>query len=271
MHRVLLSAAGGIIGAANNGFGVTGVAPGVSLFALKVLDGAGRGTLSAVLDALKWVVSPDGQSQGIRVINLSLASYLSPTNSDYNTTLQWFCEVFRELSDAGVMLIAAAGNYGSSLYGYLPASCPVVAAVTALDVDQNMPASFSNYLPAKATPYDKARTFAGPGVAVLSTMSTAQTSVNLAYPYRELSGTSQAAPHVAGVAATCVMSGACASGMTGQQQLLVLRAAAMERLAATNKRAYGFPGDGITGGSVAASTKYSGKLIWAKYNQVSDS
>lgn len=258
--------AGGIIGAKNNGQGVAGVAPGTPLYSLKVLDGSGRGTLSALMDAVKWAAGPAGRRLNIKVINLSVASFADPTSPDYATTLQYFCEVFKEASDAGIIIVAAAGNYGAPMQGYLPASCPTVAAVTALDVQRNTPAAFSNYLTTSALANDKARVFAAPGSAVLSTMSLAQRSVDSSYPYRALSGTSQAAPHVAAVAATCVMSGACTAARTGIAKIGVLQAAARERLAMPRPAsAYGFVGDSqsLTRG---ADGRLYGNLVWAKYH-----
>lgn len=250
-----LVTAGGIIGALNNGRGITGVAPGTPLFALKVLDGAGQGSLSAVMDAVKWAAGPAGRVRGIEVINLSIASYMDPQSPDYATTLQYFCAVLKEASDAGVVLVASAGNYASLIYGYMPASCPTVAAVTALDVRRNEPAAFSSFLPDTAPADDKTRLFSAPGTAVLSTMSTAQAAVDPKYPYRELSGTSQAAPHVSGVAVACIMSGACSAGKTGMQKLALVQAAAKERLAMPKpQRAYGFS---------AAKGKFYGNLVWA--------
>jgi hypothetical protein len=59
---------------------------------------------------------------------------------------------------------AAAGNYQTSLRSHLPADCPAVAAVTALDGSATAPAVYSNWLPvAGAAADDMAHTFAAPG------------------------------------------------------------------------------------------------------------
>ena len=67
----------------------------------------------------------------------------------------------------------------------------------------------------------------------------------------------QAAPHVAGVAANCIMSGACAAGTTSMQKLAVIQAAARERLSKADAPAYGFSGDATS----TINGKYLGYLV----------
>lgn len=246
----------GTIGAKDNGAGVVGVSAGVPVFSLKVLDGAGRGTLSNVLSAVKWVAGPEGQAKGIKVINLSLAAYVDPNSADYAATRDAVCGVFKEASDAGVMITVAAGNYGAATAGYLPASCPSVVAVTAMDPAKNTAASFSNFMRQDAGSSELARVIAAPGVSILSTVSYAKDASG----YRSLSGTSMASPHVAGVAANCIMSGACNAGVSGLEKFTVLQEAAKERLSLSGAP-FGFSGD-------AANTldgKYYGFLAWGKF------
>ncbi|WIA36370.1 hypothetical protein OEZ86_007687 [Tetradesmus obliquus] len=257
----------GIIGARNNGAGVVGVAPSVPIYSLKVLDGAGQGALSDALDAVKWAASNEGHALNIKVINLSIASYVSPAEDDYSDALEVVCDVFQEASDAGILVVTSAGNYQESLLNYLPAACPTVAAVTSIDPAAGTPSAYSNWLPANASDAAQARVIAAPGNGVLSTMSIQREASR----YRELSGTSQAAPHVAGIAATCILSGACASNSTGLQKLAVLQAAARERLTQQQQQQqqqqqYGFAGDPATPRGLG-SQKYYGYLAWSKFWQ----
>lgn len=64
---------------------------------------------------------------------------------------------------------------GDALRGYLPAACPSVAAVTAVDETGSAAASFSNFLEVNgATPEDQARIIAAPGTKIRSTISFAK-------------------------------------------------------------------------------------------------
>ncbi len=69
-----------------------------------------------------------------------------------------------------------------------------------------------------------------------------------------------ASPHVAGVAAACIMSGACQATATGVEKAAMIQAAAQERLAtgesgAASSYKYAEPSNG----------NYFGRLIWAKW------
>lgn len=239
----------GTIGARNNGLGVVGVSPGVPLFSLKVLNGDGRGVLSAVISAIKWVAT-QGARQGVRVVNISLAAFVDPRSPDYAATKDLVCGVFQEASDAGVLVVVAAGNYAAEVEGYLPASCPTVAVVTALDADGLSAAGYTNYMPAKAPASELARLIAAPGTYITSTVSS---TVGASGFTAVMSGTSSAAPHVAGVAANCILNGAC-SGAPGYGYLAVMQAAAQQRYQLAGAKAYGFGGD---------PDRYYGLLAWS--------
>ncbi|MBI5556475.1 MAG: S8 family serine peptidase [Deltaproteobacteria bacterium] len=165
----------GIITAAADGNGVIGGAPDASLYAVKVLDGAGFGLLSFVISGLEWAVE-----NKMDIANLSIAGPDSPA--------------LREACDAayaaGLLLVAAAGNtrQGDVLY---PAAYDSVIAVSASD-QSDLPAYFS--------PMDTEIELMAPGVEIQSTVSGGG--------YGLLSGTSQAAPHVTAAAALIMSAGA---------------------------------------------------------------
>ncbi len=158
----------GIVAALNNSFGVVGVAPKVSLYAVKVLSDSGSGYLSDIIEGLDWAIQ-----NGMQVVNMSLG-----TSSD----VQSFRDAIEKVNRAGIVQVAAAGNSGGSVT--YPAAYPEVIAVSAIDQEDKI-ASFSSRGPEVD--------LAAPGVSIYSTYKGSS--------YRTLSGTSMASPHVAGSAA----------------------------------------------------------------------
>lgn len=228
--------------------GVMGVVPNVPLYSLKVFNGQGKGSLSSALDAVRFTYSAAGKAARIGAINLSLASKLDATSTTYQKDLESLCTVFKEASDNGIVITAAAGNYATNMRSYIPASCPTVLAVTSLDVEANTPSGFSNYLPADASAAEKATILAAPGSQVYSTISYNK----FASGYAGLSGTSMASPHVAGVAAACVMSGACSAAASGVAKAGIVQTAAQQRLSVSTD--YGY---------TESAGKHHGPLVWA--------
>ncbi|MDQ7793985.1 MAG: S8 family peptidase [bacterium] len=164
----------GTVGGLGAASGVTGVAPGARLHAVKVLGDDGSGTWLSVARGIEWSVQ-----NGMRVLNLSLGS------PQGGRTLELAC---RAAADAGLVLVGAAGNSGDpagrgNSVGY-PAGYEPVIAVAASD-RQNRRAPWSSTGPAVE--------LIAPGVGILSTAPGNR--------YTELSGTSMACPHVAGAAA----------------------------------------------------------------------
>ncbi|WP_049927545.1 S8 family peptidase [Halopiger goleimassiliensis] len=165
----------GTIAAGDGDSGVVGVAPEARLHALKVCGGAGGCRASAIVEAIRYAADQDWD-----VINLSLGS---PRESP---ALQAAGQYALE---AGVLPVAAAGNRGApDSVGY-PAAYDEFVAVSATDVDDEI-ADFSSTGPEVDV--------AAPGVDVCST---------LVDGYGDRSGTSMAAPHVAGAAALLLADG----------------------------------------------------------------
>ncbi len=167
----------GIIAGADNNLGVLGVAPQASLYAVKVLNRTGSGYISDIIEGLQWSI--DNKMQ---VVNMSLS-----TPSD----VQSFHDAITAASDAGIVLVAAAGNSGSedNTVEY-PAKYAEVVAVSATD-STDVIASFSS----RGSEIE----LAAPGVNIYSTYKGGG--------YTTLSGTSMASPHVAGTAALVIASG----------------------------------------------------------------
>jgi len=163
----------GIIGALNNSFGVVGVAAGTKIIALKALDGDGKGSTSQLIRALNYV----GQNANPgEVVNMSLGSDTISVALD-NAVLA--------LAVKGILFAIAAGNDSekASLSSPGRVNHPNVFTVSAIDSLGRF-ASFSNF-------GNDVVDLAAPGVNIVSTYSKGR--------YARLSGTSMAAPHVAGI------------------------------------------------------------------------
>jgi serine protease AprX len=89
----------------------TGVAPGATLYDLKVLNDQGVGQIGDVLAAIDWVIYHH-KEYGIRVMNLSLAA--DSTESYLTDPL---CRAVRAAVASGITVVVAAGNYGKDAQG----------------------------------------------------------------------------------------------------------------------------------------------------------
>lgn len=164
----------GIIAAVNNDVGVVGVAPEADLYALKVLDKTGSGYISQIIAGLEWCAD-----NGIDIANMSLG-----TDAD----IQSFHDACNAAAAAGVILVAAAGNDGADVD--YPGAYGSVIAVAATDAGDAVPWWSS---PGSAV------AIAAPGVSVYSTWK--------GDGYDTKSGTSMAAPHIAGTLALALAAG----------------------------------------------------------------
>ncbi len=173
----------GTVAAVDNSFGVVGVAPSSSLYAVRVLNSQGSGYLSDVIAGIEWSVKgPDGvigNSDDADIISMSLGT---------TANISAFHDAVDAAYNNGVVIVAAAGNSGdgnpSTPELHYPAAYDSVIAVGATDINDNAP-SWTNS-------GDHVEIVA-PGVSVLSTYR--------GNSYAYLSGTSMATPHVSGTVA----------------------------------------------------------------------
>ena len=163
----------GIIGAKNNTFGVLGIASGATLISLRVLDSTGEGTMSSIIQALAYI---NINAKAGDVVNMSLGE-------DVNSPV--LNQQVLNTASKGIYIAIAAGNDGEPANKYSPANVNGINIYTVSAIDSlDRFASFSNY-------GNDVVDFAAPGVRILSTYT------NNRYAY--MSGTSMAAPHMAGL------------------------------------------------------------------------
>lgn len=177
----------GTIAALANGRGVVGVAPGAEVVPLKVFDSNGGGASSAtVVDAINYavgVINANGLDKSKVVINMSLGG---AADSTLETAV-------RNAAAQGIRFAIAAGNDGKDVDGYSPANAGDAANVyttSAVDSTYTM-ASFSNWDRIESSDSVDDVDYAAPGVGVLSYYENGVLT--------NLSGTSMATPHVAGL------------------------------------------------------------------------
>lgn len=215
----------GIAAAKNNTIGVVGVAPGARLWAVKVLDSTGSGTLSSIISGVDYVTQ---HSSEIEVASMSLGG--QGQADSLRTAIQ-------SSVAKGVVYVVAAGNSGFEVYGgddvfgtyddFFPAAYPEVCTVSALADSDGLPgglgaattygsddtlATFSNYSKTVVSSnpvYSPggAIDVAAPGVAIYSTYKSGG--------YATMSGTSMACPHVSGAVALYIAANGRATTAAG--------------------------------------------------------
>ncbi|KAK8135207.1 hypothetical protein PG984_007219 [Apiospora sp. TS-2023a] len=170
----------GIVGSAT-----FGVAKKAEIVAVKVLDSQSWGTWSGIIDGMQWAADDAKyrrRNVGRAVINMSIQSDRVDAMND----------MLDAIHDDGIPVVVCAGNYNEKqkdASSVSPASAPSAITVGAID-SEDRKASFSDY-------GEDVDVFA-PGVSIISLSKNGGTST--------YSGTSQAAPHVAGIVAL-LMSG----------------------------------------------------------------
>ncbi len=175
----------GTIAAIDNIIDVVGVSESTSLVPVRVLDNSGSGMLSWIICGVDHVA---GNFSDGDVANMSLGGRTTDTSLD---------EAVLAAADKGLLFAIAAGNSGADTKDFTPARTGThenVYTVATIDQNDNF-TSWSNY--------GEAVTFAGPGVAILSTKRGGGTE--------EKSGTSMSSPHIAGL---LLLDQLCSDGTT---------------------------------------------------------
>ena len=148
-----------------NEFGVVGMVTDADIYAIKVMDSSGNGYVSDIIEGIDWAIKND-----LDILNMSI----STTNNSESLH-----DIVKKANDAGIIMVAAAGNnYGGA--SEFPAAYPEVVSVGAIDENGSI-ADFSAL--------EGVDVYA-PGVDIYSTY--------LNNGYLSMSGTSMAAPHYCG-------------------------------------------------------------------------
>ena len=178
----------GVAAAKDNSFGIVGIAPGARLWAIKVLESSGTGEISTLIKGLDYINQKPNQVD-VAVLSLGCECESGALEIAIHNSIK-----------AGITIVVAAGNEGKDARTFTPANNPEVITVSAIaDTDgkcggngpstpygaDDMLASFSNY--------GDVVDISAPGVDIYSTFKSNS--------YTKLTGTSMAAPHVAGAAA----------------------------------------------------------------------
>lgn len=161
------SSVAGIIAAKKNDVGITGIAPDVELYAAKVLDEKNQAPVSRVIEGIYWAIE-----NNVNIINMSFGMR---QNSEA------LHKAVKDAYDAGILLVAAAGN-GNTIE--FPAAYSEVVAVGSVDTSGTV---------SEESASGEELELAAPGEQICSTGAFEGTLI--------AGGTSMAAPHVTGVAA----------------------------------------------------------------------
>ncbi len=179
--------AGTVSAVTNNGAGVAGVAHGARVLPVRVLGHCG-GRTSDIADGIIW--ASGGSVSGVPA-NANPAEVINMSLGGPGTCSATYQNAINGAVGRGTTVVVAAGNDNADTSGFVPASCSNVIAVASTTRSGGR-SSFSNY--------GSLVDVAAPGSDIASTVNSGATTPS-SQGYSLMSGTSMAAPHVAGVVA----------------------------------------------------------------------
>ncbi|MGV9270807.1 S8 family serine peptidase [Kitasatospora sp. NPDC003701] len=183
----------GIIGGLDNGIGYVGVAPGARIWSVKSLNSKGEGTTEEIVNGIDWVTAHAGE---IEVANLSLG---------FDGTEQSVVDAVNRAISKGIVVVVSAGNDHRDVANQSPANVPDAITVSSLSDADGKPGGLGNFAWCNKNNRNKDDTLSdysnfGRGVDIAAPGDCIQSAFRNG-GYSNYSGTSQAAPHVAGAAA----------------------------------------------------------------------
>jgi len=198
----------GTVGAIDNAVGVVGVAPGVRLWAVKILNNSGVGLLSWYVCGLDWIAAQrdplDSSRPRFEAINMSVTKWGRDDRNCGLTNNDILHQAICRLVASGVTVVAAAANDSANAAYRVPASYNEVITVSALADTDGKPGALGGHRCFSWGTYDSDDTFAnfsnyGGDVDLIAPGKCIWSTVPGGYQY--MSGTSMAAPHVTGAVA----------------------------------------------------------------------
>lgn len=178
----------GTIGALTNQNGVVaGVSWGAQILPVRVLDDEGSGTMSNILEGMRWAagISHDRNPNPAKILNLSLGGF-----GKCHASLQ---ETIDEITDKGTIIVVAAGNSDMNAKYFKPANCNNVITVGASN-NSGKKSFYSNF-------GEETLDIVAPGGDKRNDKSGGILSLGAPGEFQFLQGTSMAAPHISGLVA----------------------------------------------------------------------
>ncbi|MFC9328912.1 S8 family serine peptidase [Kitasatospora sp. NPDC057015] len=184
---------GGVIGELDNGVGYVGVAPGARLWSVKVLNSKGSGSTEEIVNGIDWVTA---HSDEIEVANISIG---------FDGDVQAVKDAVNRAIAKGIVVVVSAGNSHKDVSTQTPANVPDAITVSSLSDGDGKPGGLGDFAWCNKnnrntddslsdySNFGRGVDIAAPGDCIRSALKDGG--------YSNYSGTSQAAPHVAGAAA----------------------------------------------------------------------
>ncbi|WP_196073345.1 S8 family serine peptidase [Nakamurella alba] len=230
----------GTIAAYDDSKGMAGIAPGAPIYSVRVLDNKLKGSMTTLTCGLQWVLD-NAAAKNIKVVNMSLATTGADDGNCGATNNDPLHALVCQLTAAGILVVASAGNESRDLAALVPASYDeVLTATNVVDYDGapgglgTVPSGCTATDPDDTYYYksnfavsaaDKAHVLAAPGVCPWTTKK------GNGFSYIQ-AGTSMSAAALSGVALNCYRpSGACVgkSVADAKATLIAQGAAAAQR------------------------------------------